>query len=219
MKRGDFAWGAVLALWIAILIIPGSRERFIEVTELHPYAAGFVKFSILATMGDLLGMRMAYKQWIVPKSTLSKSVIWGIIGIMVTLAFTVFMAGTAAAQASGKLPFQGVVFAQAIFGSAIMNVTFGPVMMVFHRFTDMYIDMKYEDKKRKITIHELVEKNDWHSLVEFAWMKTCLLFWIPVHTIVFLLPQEYRVLASAFLSIALGLMMAFIKLENKAVRT
>lgn len=66
-----------------------------------------------------------------------------------------------------------------------MNVTFGPMMMVFHKFCDLYIDEKYENKG-KITLSKLVDKVDWYSLVEFSWVKTCLLFWIPVHTIVFL---------------------------------
>jgi len=174
MKKGDSIWGGVLAFWILILAVPASRDRFIEITEIHPYIAGFIKFSILATMGDLLGMRIVNKGWAVPKSTLAKSAVWGTIGIIVTLVFTVYMGGTAAAQAAGRLPFQGSIFAQALFGSAIMNVTFGPVMMTFHRFTDMYIDLKYEDKNRKITLSDLVEKNDWHSLVEFAWIKACL---------------------------------------------
>lgn len=219
MKKGDFIWGTVLLLWVLILVMPTSRENFITITELHPYIAGFIKFAILATMGDLLGMRIVNKQWIIPKSTWAKSVIWGIIGIMVTLVFTVYMGGTAAAQTSGRLPFRGVLFAQALFGSAIMNVTFGPIMMTFHRFTDMYIDRKYENPKAKVTLSNLIEQNDWHSLVEFAWMKTCLFFWIPVHTFVFLLPAQYRVLASAFLSIALGLMLAFIKMKSKQEAT
>lgn len=193
---------------------PYYKREFYSYSELHPYIGGFIKFAMLATMGDLLGTRIVNKQWVVPKSTWAKSVVWGIIGLMVTLMFTIYMGGTAAAQESGRLPFQGVLLAQALFGSAIMNVTFGPIMMTFHRFLDMYVDLKYENTKGRVTLSDLVEKNDWHSLVEFAWMKTCLFFWIPVHMLVFLLPNEYRVLASAFLSIALGLMMAFIKMKS-----
>lgn len=44
-----------------------------------------------------------------------------------------------------------------------------------------------------------------------CWLKTCPYFWIPAHTIVFLLPNQYRVLVSAFLSIALGLLLAIAK--------
>lgn len=214
MKKGDFIWAAALLVWVIILVVPASRAVFITATDAHPYAGGFVKFAILASMGDLLGIRVLKGKWITPKGLIYKALIWGIIGLMVTLVFTVFMGGAAAAQASGKLPFKGSALAQAFFGSAIMNVTFGPMMMAFHRFTDMYIDTKYEKKGSSVTIKELIAKNDWNSLVEFSWLKTCPFFWIPAHTIVFLLPSQYRVVVSAFLSIALGLLLAMAKKEK-----
>lgn len=217
MKKGDFIWGFALLVWIAILVVPASRVAFINASDAHPYIGGFIKFAILATMGDLLGARILKGSWSIPKGLGYRAIIWGIIGMMVTLVFTVFMGGTAAAQASNKLPYNGSTLAQAFFGSTIMNVTFGPMMMAFHRFTDMYIDAKYEKKGGKVTISELVEKNDWHSLVEFSWLKTCPFFWIPAHTIVFLLPAQYRVLVSAFLSIALGLLLAVAK-KGKATQ-
>ena len=188
MKKGDFVWIAALLVWVLILVVPSSRALFISVTDAHPYAGGFIKFAILASMGDMLGIRVIKGEWIAPKGLMYKALVWGIIGLMVTLVFTVFMGGAAAAQASGKLPFNGSILAQAFFGSSIMNVTFGPMMMVFHRFTDMYIDSKCDNKEVKVTMRELIEKNDWNSLVEFSWLKTCPFFWIPAHTIVFLLP-------------------------------
>lgn len=216
MKKGDFLWTAALLAWIIILVIPDSRAAFITITDAHPYAGGFVKFAILASMGDLLGIRVMKRRWDIPKGLLYKALIWGIIGMMVTLMFSLYMGGTAAAQAAGRLPFKGSILAQAFFGSAIMNVTFGPMMMVFHRFADLYVDTKYEKKGGKVTMKELIAKNDWNSLVEFSWLKTCPFFWIPAHTIVFLLPSQYRVLVSAFLSIALGLLLALAKKDKKA---
>ena len=38
--------------------------------------------------------------------------------------------------------------------------------------------------------------------------KTIPFFWIPAHTVTFLLPPEYRVFVAALLSIALGLILA-----------
>lgn len=208
MKKGDLYWFLALMIWVVILAVPASRTVFMAVTEAHPYLGGFVKFAILASMGDLLGARVLSGQWKKPNGFLYRALIWGIIGLMVTLVFTVFMGGVAAAQASGRLPFEGVVLAQAFFGSTIMNLTFGPMMMAFHRFTDLFIDLKYEKKGGKVTLTELVKRNDWESLVTFSWAKTCPLFWIPAHTVVFMLPSAYRVLVSAFLSIALGLLLA-----------
>lgn len=216
MKRGDFLWGFVLLIWIMILVIPISRTIFMNFTEIHPYIAGFVKFAILATMGDLLGKRVINKNWVIPEGFLVKAIIWGVIGMMITLVFTVYMGGVAAAQSAGRLPWEGSVVAQALFGSIIMNVTFGPMMMAFHRFTDMFIDLKCQRNRGHVSLSELVDQNDWHSLVEFAWVKTCIFFWIPLHTLVFLLPGEYRVLVSAFLSIALGLLLAASKMQKGA---
>ncbi|MCM8711906.1 hypothetical protein M2651_12950 [Clostridium sp. SYSU_GA19001] len=218
MKKGDLYWALALLVWVVILVVPSSRAAFILATETHPYIGGFIKFSILATMGDMLGARVLKGEWKMPTGAIYKAIIWGIIGMMVTLVFTLFMGGAAAAQAAGRLPFKGSVLAQAFFGSAVMNVTFGPMMMAFHRFTDMYIDTKYEKKGEKVTLKELIAKNDWNSLVEFSWLKTCPFFWIPAHTIVFLLPGQYRVLVSAFLSIALGLLLALAK-KGKGEKT
>lgn len=220
MKKGDFYWISALSIWVLILVIPVSRTAFISFTTEYAYLGGFIKFSILATMGDLLGARIVKKGWVISKGIIYKAIIWGIIGVMVTLVFSVFMGGAQVAQMEGKLPFEGSKIAQAFLGSAIMNVTFGPMMMVFHRFTDMYIDAKYEKQGGKVTLNELIERNDWDSLVKFSWLKTCPFFWIPAHTVVFLLPSEFRVLVSAFLSIALGLLLAMSKTdkveENKA---
>lgn len=218
MKKGDYLWGLALLAWIVILMVPASRTAFMAATEAHPYIMGFIKFAILASMGDLLGIRVLKGEWIKPKGMQYRAVVWGIIGVMTTLVFTVFMGGAAAAQAAGKLPFEGSAVATAFFGSSIMNLTFGPMMMAFHRFTDMYIDTRYEKLEGRITISRLIDRNDWHSLVEFSWLKACPFFWIPAHTVVFMLPGQYRVLVSAFLSIALGLLLAISK-KGKTAKT
>jgi len=209
MKKGDFLWLAVLLILVSILLIPETKEWFILITDKYKYPGGFVKFAILATMGDMLGLRILKGEWEKPKGLLYKILIWGLIGMMVTLAFPVCIAGSLFAQNAGLLPFDGSKIAMAFFASVMMNLTFGPMMMTFHRFTDMYIDSLYD--KNTLKLNELISKNDWHSLVEFTWLKACPFFWIPAHTIVFLLPQEYRVITSAFLSIALGILLAVSK--------
>lgn len=210
-RKGDFLWASVLLIWILILVVPATRTTFIEVTEAHPYMGGFFKFFILASMGDWLGVRILKGEWIIPKGFILKAVVWGILGMMITLVFTVFTAGAGAAQAAGKLPFAGSKLAQAFFGSTIMNLTFGPMMYIYHKFGDLIIDVRYEKNGSQITVKDLVDRVDWYTIVSFSWLKTCIFVWIPCHTIVFLLPAEYRVLASAFLSILLGIIIAISK--------
>lgn len=216
-KKGDFLWGAVLLIWILILAIPDTRTVFIEVTDAHPYIGGFFKFFILASMGDWLGIRILNGQWVVPKGFIYKAIVWGIIGMMITLVFTVFTAGAGAAQAAGRLPFAGSTLAQAFFGSTIMNLTFGPMMYIYHKFGDLFVDLSYEKKINQLTVKDFVDRIDWYTIVSFSWIKTCTCVWIPCHTIVFLLPPEYRVLASAFLSILLGIIIAVSKKGNRQI--
>lgn len=209
--KGDFLFVCVLLIWILVLSVPSSRTAFLAVTGAHPYFGGFLKFSILATMGDLLGARIIKGKWIIPKGFIFKAMLWGFIGMAITLLFTIFTEGSAAAQASGKLPFAGSKIAKAFFGSAAMNLTFGPMLYIYHKFGDLFIDFKYERKGQKVKIADYVDSMDWHTMVGFSWLITCPLIWIPCHTLVFLLPEEYRVLASAALSILLGIIVAFSK--------
>lgn len=207
--KGNLLWLAALTVWIIILIIPNSRELFVELTEQHPYIGGFVKFAILATMGDLLGARIIKGSWSLPKGIIAKAALWGTLGVMITLIFSVFVAGTSVAQQTGKLPFAGSTVALAFFASTLMNITFGPMLYIYHKFGDLYIDMKYD--KERISVKSMVEKVDWEVMVGFSWLITCSVVWIPCHTLVFLLPEHYRVLASAFLSILLGVIVAISK--------
>ncbi len=217
MKRiyGDIIWGTVILAWILILIIPVTRTGFITFTAEHAYIGGFIKFSILASMGDLLGFRIINGRWRFPQGFLYKAIVWGILGVMITLVFTVYFKGAEGAMEKGLLPLNGSRYALAFFGSFIMNTTFGPMMYVYHKFGDMLVDMIYEKRKHefigKITIDAMINRVDWQTLVKFSWIKSCLFIWIPLHTIVFLLPMEYRVLASAFLSILLGILVALTK--------
>jgi len=220
MRRiyGDIIWGAMILAWILILVFPVTRAEFITFTSEQVYVGGFLKFFILASMGDMLGLRIVNGEWKFPQGFIYKAIIWGILGVMITLMFTVFFQGVEGAMVKGILPWNGSRLALAFFGSFIMNTTFGPMMYVYHKFGDMLIDMIYEKRKHeltgKITIEAMIDRVDWQRLVRFSWIKSCLLIWVPLHTIVFLLPMEYRVLMSAFLSIILGILVAITKINT-----
>ena len=51
--------------------------------------------------------------------------------------------------------------------------------------------------------------------MEFCFQKTIPFFWIPAHTITFILPQDYRVLFAAVLGIALGVLLAIASLKSR----
>jgi len=161
-----------------------------------------------------LARRIVTGDWNIPNGLLYRAFVWGLLGMVIVLIFSVFAAGIAGALANGFLPGGNSKFAFAFFVSFIMNLSFAPTMMAFHRVTDTFIDLKYENKKGKVTLSDVVKRIDWDGFISFVLMRTIPIFWIPAHTITFLLPPEYRVLSAAFLSIALGAILAFAKKKN-----
>ncbi|MDK2822429.1 MAG: hypothetical protein PWQ67_406 [Clostridia bacterium] len=212
MKKGDLIWLGVLGLVILFLIIPWTHQVFVAMTQNHPYFMGFIKVFILATMGELLALRIATNFWKRPIGLLYRAIIWGFLGMSFVLIFDIFASGVSAALTKGLLPGQGKL-AFAFFTSTIMNLAFAPVMMAFHRITDTYLDLADGEIRNvpRIQLAKVVEHIDWNGFISFVVLKTIPFFWIPAHTITFLLPGEYRVLLAAFLSIALGAILAFAK--------
>jgi hypothetical protein len=211
MKWGDLVWFLVLAGVFAALADPFTRDMFVAVTGQHPYVIGFAKFFVLAAMGEWLARRIASGSWNRPPALLLRAVIWGCLGAAIVLAFEIFAGGVAAALRKGMLPGGESRIAFAFFVSTTMNLTFAPAMMLFHRVTDTFIDLRHSRPGAPVSVASVVAAIDWNGFVSFVLLKTIPYFWIPAHTVTFLLPPEYRVLAAAFLSIALGAILAFAK--------
>ncbi len=214
MNRGDFLWLAALCAVSSIMLVPASHQVFISVTKEHPYIMGFVKFAILATMGELLCIRIAMGQWKMPPGVGYRGIIWGLIGILIVLMFEIFASGVTSAVTKGLLWSGSVSVSKiwtALWISTIMNLAFAPVFMTFHRITDTYIDIICGENTSlgDVKLSDVITRIDWQGLISFVVLKTIPFFWIPAHTITFLLPPEYRVLMAAYLSIALGAILAY----------
>lgn len=210
MKKGDILWGLGILAFAAFIIFPPTQAIFNAATSSHPYLMGFTKFAILATMGELLARRIIVGQWEKPSGLIYRALIWGLLGMVIVAIFGIFAAGVTSLVEKGMLPGKGNVLLTAFWISAIMNTTFAPTMMGAHRFTDTIIDLKY-GRGGKVTTKDAVDAIDWNGFVSFVLFKTIPFFWIPAHTVTFMLPPEYRVLVAAFLSIALGAILAFAK--------
>ncbi|MFZ5351533.1 MAG: hypothetical protein ACOZCL_02280 [Bacillota bacterium] len=222
MKKFDFLWITVLLVIAAILIVDSTRAAFLAATKAHPYLMGFIKVAILATMGELLALRIVSGEWKKPAGLVYRIIIWGFLGVTFVLVFVIFNGGTAASISSGLLPAieneTGAMVLLAFFTSAFMNLIFAPTFMAFHRITDTYIDMGNGKMSEimKIKLKDVVSRIDWNGFISFVVCRTIPIFWIPAHTITFILPSEYRVLMASFLSIAMGGILAFAK--RKAVK-
>jgi Mpv17 / PMP22 family. len=195
--------------FILVLVVPGSREVFKAMTSTHPFTMGFVKFAFLATVGELIAIRLQTKRWLLPAGIFAKFVVWGLFGVLIALMFKIFAGGVGLLLANGILPGKGIPVWAAFLTSLLMNSTFGIALMSSHRVTDTIIVLACE--KKKITVENIVASIDFKALIGFTIMKTIPLFWIPAHTIAFSLPGEYQIVTAAFLSIVLGIFLSLKK--------
>lgn len=219
MKQSSTLWKKALIMiyvilslvgFAAILIIPASREVFKTLSATHPYLMGFAKFAVLATAGELLAVRLAKKEWTLPSYVWVRFLIWGVIGVWITYMMKIFGAGVGALMSQGLLPSPENTllntFIKAFLISATMNLSFGPTFMALHKCSDTLLDIRATGK-RKITLANVIHKVDWEKFASFTLCKTVPLFWIPAHTVTFMLPSEYQVAMAAALSVALGIIL------------
>ncbi|MBM7561885.1 hypothetical protein [Fusibacter tunisiensis] len=211
MKKGDLIWGGIFIAFIAFVLYPATHDIFVDATTAHPYIGGFVKFALLATMGELLVVRLKSGTWQKSAGFIWRVIIWGVLGMAITLVFQIYGGGVAKALENGYLIGHKNVFLTAFWTSALMNLFFAPTFMAFHRFTDTYLDLKYGDAIKAPTINQVVKRIDWSGFIGFVVVKTIPLFWIPAHTVTFLLPPEYRILVAALLSMVLGILLTIAK--------
>jgi hypothetical protein len=107
--------------------------------------------------------------------------------------------------------FSGLKFLGAFLISLAMNTSFGSVFMTLHKVTDAHILNTGGTLRgffRPINVGEILSSLNWKVQWDFVFKKTIPFFWIPVHTLTFLLPPNLRVLFAALLGVALGLILA-----------
>ncbi len=222
MKKKDIIFIIEIIIIISLFIFKPTRIFIEEKTNSNPYIMGFIKTSILATSGELLASRIATKKYFSKKGFFLRFIVWGFLGMGFVLMFNIYSSGVINSINKNLLPyFSNTNFFtkvyQAFMISLIMNLTFAPAFMLLHRVTDTYIDLSEGNIKvlTKTKLNQVTANIDWKNYFEFVILKTIPFFWIPAHTITFLLPENYRVLMAGVLSIALGLILTLSKMKTK----
>jgi len=193
----------------------------------HGLLTAFIKFAILATFGESLGLRI--REGVYNRSgfgIMPRAIVWGLLGITIKIAFVIFASGTPAflnylgfddAQSALKGGFSINKLLTAFSVSVAMNLVYAPVMMTFHKISDTHILLyggKLSALIKKIRFAEIFKSINWDIQWHFVFKKTIPFFWIPAHTVTFLLSENYQVLFAALLGIALGLILAVASLKN-----
>lgn len=193
----------------------------------HGVAMSFIKFAILATLGESIGLRIkngVYNQkgfGLIPRA-----IVWGFLGIGIKVAFVIFANGApkfleyvgveGAIEAMGG-SFSGVKLLDAFFISTTMNLIFAPVFMTLHKVTDTHIINNggtISGFFKPIKFGEIMVNLNWNVQYNFVFKKTIPLFWIPAHTVTFLLPPQYRILMAAALGVVLGVILSIASIKG-----
>lgn len=227
MKKQD--WVVILCVIVVLtpFFIPatGFYATFNTLTASHPFIMAFFKFAILATFGEMLGLRIRKGVYNEPGfGILPRMIVWGILGMGIAMSMIIFKAGTPAFMAavggcdvqilydifkSSELTWGKVGIAFCV--SVAMNSIFGPVMMTLHKCTDIHITNNGGTLKgffSPMKMKEIMVNLNWANQWGMVFKKTIPLFWFPAHTITFLLPGNLQVLFAAMLGVALGLILA-----------
>ncbi len=223
MKRSDIIFGlGFIAVFLPFFLSEKLYDFFKYFSTEWAFTASFIKFSVLATLGEMLGLRIRTGKYasqgfgLVPRA-----LVWGFLGMTVKAAFMIFaggvpfiaehlgMADTNAVMA-GSITLNKLILAFSI--SLFLNIFYAPVLMITHKISDCHINNtrgKLEKFFTKPDIAALCKEIDWERMWGFVLKKTIPLFWIPAQTITFLLPAEFQILFAAILSTVLGVILAF----------
>ncbi len=231
MKKNDILMLiSLLLVVLAFVFIPQLGDTYNAMNAGFPLIMAFIKFAILATFGEVLGLRVKTGNYNAPNfGIMPRMVLWGLFGVWIAIAMGVFRMGvpaylskfealSAVADAMNSADFSGMKLLGAFCVSVMMNTCFAPVFMTLHKITDTHIANCGGSLKALATpipLSKISSALNWDVQWNFVFKKTIPFFWIPAHTLTFILPVQYQVLFAALLGVALGLILSIASLKSK----
>ena len=243
MKKSDFGFIILLLLSIGLFIPFSFLKEIQEGFIYNPHywlITSFLKFGLLSTMGESLGLRIGEGVYNKPGfGILPRAIVWGFLGIGIKMAFVIFASGVPillahyfglqTAVESMKQPditdalevgLGGSRLITAFAISTFMNLIFAPVFMTLHKITDVHIinnKGKLKGFLSPIPFGKIFPSLNWFVQWDFVFKRTIPFFWIPAHTLTFLLPPQYRLVFAAILGVVLGMLLALAAQKSREV--
>jgi hypothetical protein len=222
IKRNDLLFAAAcVAFFSPFFLSTALYSWYVDYNAQHGMIMSFVKFAVLATLGEVIGLRIRTGNYHQKGfGILPRAIVWGFLGLTIKLAFVIF--GTGAPKFMEYMGLEGALSAMsggfsttqllvAFAISTTMNLIYAPVMMTLHKITDTHIIENggtILGLLKPIHFRKIFVELNWDVQWNFVFKKTIPFFWIPAHTITFLLPADFQVLFAAVLGIALGVILA-----------
>lgn len=229
MKTSDVTVGVCIALVLGLFaLVPGVFETFNDFSRAHDFLMSFIKFGVLCTLGESIALRITAKAYNRPGfGLLPRFVMWGLIGIVINASFIIYAMGVPHLVAAIGLPLPPDALAgtslpqkvgMAFCISVANNFLFAPLFMTVQAVLSIHIAETGGTLGgffSSIAVSRTLGKIDWNMLYGFVFKKTLPLFWVPCHTITFILPTELRVLFAAALGVVLGVILAIASLKSE----
>lgn len=172
-------------------------QTYLNWVTQYPIISAAIQFAILGTFGEIISFSIQKKKLAIPCTWLQlvgKMIAWALLGIVIKYGFAGmkgFVQALLDHQLLPALMADGLGWAFAV--SVFTNILFGPQMMAFHRVED-----------------NLILRQKGFLGITKAWW-TLIWFWIPAHTITFLLPTDLQIGLAAVWSLVLGIIMGATK--------
>ena len=224
MKKQDiYTLLGVILFFAPFFIFKSVYQGYENINQHYPLIMAFFKFAVLATFGEMLGLRIRTGKYNMPNfGILPRAVVWGLLGMWIAMMMGIFRNGVPAyldkfqifsgINATMMGGFSLLKLCGAFCISIVMNTTFAPVFMTLHKITDTHIIQTGGTLKgfftKKIPFAQIISSLNWKVQWEFVFKKTIPLFWIPAHTLTFILPPNFQVLFAAFLGVCLGVILS-----------
>lgn len=177
-------------------------EWYVDWVRQNALLSAAVQFAVLGTLGEVVSHLVKTRRIELPFGLVAlvlKMAAWALLGVLVKYGFAGVQFALLGLIGHGYLP---AALAPAHVTAAVadrlpwaltmsvtVNAFFGPQLMAFHRLEDNLIDRRWD-----------------FSGIQKAW-ATLLWFWIPAHTVTFILPEEYRIGLAAAWGFVLGLIL------------
>jgi len=172
-------------------------NTYIELVKAYPIYSAMVQFAVLGTLGDIISKWMQQGKIFLPYKwtiIILKMLEWAVIAVTIKYAFVGFQGFVDSLMAHHLVPELGK-FGRAFTLSAAMNLQYGLFLVIFHRFLDNLI----------------ARQKNWKNIDKG--MFSLIWFWIPAHTVTFMLDKPYQIGLAAVWSVVLGVILGFYNRE------
>ena len=174
-------------------------NAYVELVKAYPLYTAMLQFAVLGTFGDVISKWMQQGRVFMPYKAqilILKMLEWAFLAITIKYAFVGFQGFVDSLVSHQLLPELGL-FGRAFAVSVAMNLQFGLLLVMLHRFLDNLI----------------AQQSNWKNIDKGMW--SLIWFWIPAHTVTFMLDKPYQIGLAAIWSVVLGIILGYYNREAK----